>query len=304
MTFLENNKLLFIVNTFAGKGIKDKKIQKITEIFTQKGWDVTVYKTKGRNDATLKAEKDAQSFDRIVCMGGDGTLNEVICGIMKQSKNIPVGYIPAGSANDLGSSIGLPKNNIKAAKRVANGKIRQHDIASFETNGETKTFVYIASFGAFTELSWSTPQKVKKVLGHSAYVLGGVKSFFNIKGTHVHIKTDLHEFDGHYIFCAAANTLRVGGMYKFTQTEVNMSDGLLEIVLIHRPEKTYFVPRLINRLLFHRFNNVDITFIHTKSAEFTFPDGNAPIWTLDGECAPSVDSVKINCIHGKINLIY
>lgn len=300
---MNNNKMLFIVNPYAGKGITDKKIGKIVNIFSNDGWDVTTYKTTARADATRKAKEDSKDFDRIVCLGGDGTLNEVICGIMQCEKQIPIGYIPAGSANDLGASIGLPKNNLKAAKIVSKGSIREHDIASFETNGQKKTFVYIASFGAFTELSWGTSQKIKKILGHSAYVLGGVKSFFKIHGTHTHVKTDFKEFDGNYIFCAAANTLRTGGIYKFKQTEVDMSDGLLELVLISKPA-AYQVPRLLTRLLSHRFNNVDITFIHTKKATFSFPDGNSPIFTLDGERADISGDVQIECIHGKVQLIY
>lgn len=297
------NKLLFVVNPYAGKGIKDKKIEKIIDIFEDDGWNVTLYKTVARADATRKVAEAVKDFDRIVCLGGDGTLNEVICGVMQSEKTVPVGYIPAGSANDLGSSIGLPKNNIKAAKIVSKGTVREHDIASFTDKNGSKTFVYIASFGAFTEVSWGTSQKIKKALGHSAYMLESIKAVFNIRATHTHIETDSRVFDGEYIFCAVANTLRTGGVYHFKQTEVDMSDGLLELVLISKPA-VYQVPRLLTRLFSHKFNNVDITFIHTKKAVFSFPDGDAPIFTLDGERADPTGDITVECIHGKVKLVY
>ena len=296
----DGKRILFIVNPFAGKGIRKKKLQKIINIFKNDGWHVTLYLTVSRGDATQRVKMTDGKFDRIVCLGGDGTLNEVIRGVMQLENPVPVGYIPAGSTNDLGSSIGLPKNNYKAAKIVSKGRIREHDIGMF--NGES--FVYIASFGAFTEVSWDTPQKIKKIMGHLAYVFRGAKSLFKIKSTHTVVTTDTRTFEGNYIFCGAANTMQTGGIYKFNESEVNLSDGLLEVILVKNPESAADVPNLIHRLISHRFDQMEVTFIHTRKAVFSYPEKDYPIWTLDGEKGESDGDVTIECVHGKVNLIY
>lgn len=296
----DGKRLLLIINPFAGKGITKKKALKLIDVFKNDGWHVTLYLTVSRGDATEKIKNSGERFDRVVALGGDGTLNEVINGVMHMQNRIPIGYVPAGSTNDLGASIGLPKNKIKAAKIVSRGKIREHDIGFFNE----KSFVYIASFGAFTEVSWATPQKFKRIMGHLAYVFGGAKALFKIRPTHVKVTTDTRTFEGNYIFCGVSNTMQTGGIYKFNKNEVNLSDGLLEVILVKNPEVPFDVPNIIHRLLSHRFDQMDVTFIHTRTVRFSFPDGDFPIWTLDGEKGVCEGDAVITCAHGEVNLIY
>ncbi|MBQ9106541.1 MAG: YegS/Rv2252/BmrU family lipid kinase [Clostridia bacterium] len=295
----DGERVLFVVNPYAGKGISVAKAERLINILRSTGWKITLYLTKARHDATCYVSEHGGRFDKIICLGGDGTLNEVITGLIASGHNIPIGYIPAGSANDLGSSIGMPKNNFKAAKKILSGEIHTHDVGLF--NGVN--FVYIASFGAFTEVSWATPQSVKKVFGHSAYVFNGAKALFNIHPYSVRVTTDNEEFEGRYIYCGASNTFRVGGMYRFSETEANLSDGLMEIMLVKEPAPAE-VGTLLNKLLRHDFDSKYINFIHSRTAVVEPLDGNYPIWTLDGEKKICNGIANLSCMHKRVRLVY
>lgn len=298
--FAEPLQVLFIVNPFAGKGISNSYAKKLKEILSSTGWEVTPYVTTAPLDATRKVTKDGKNYDRIVCLGGDGTLNEVIRGLLQTDLRIPIGYIPAGSTNDLGFSIGMPKNHTKAAKRIVTGSLHDHDVGVFNDDH----FVYIASFGAFTKVSWATPQSIKRVLGHSAYVFEGAKAFFDIHAYPMTVETDEGTFTGRYIYGGVSNTFSVGGMYRFSETEANLSDGLLEVMLVEEPEKATDVPRLLDQLIGHNYNSQYVHFVHTKRAVFHPQEEIFPVWTMDGERKDCNEAAELSCLHQVVQLIY
>ncbi|MBQ4081698.1 MAG: YegS/Rv2252/BmrU family lipid kinase [Clostridia bacterium] len=293
-------KALFIVNPFAGKGVSNRQLQKIIRVFEHEEWNVTLYLTTAPNDATYKVIADSEQYDRILCLGGDGTLNEVIRGLVQIDKHIPIGYIPAGSTNDLGFSIGMPKNHVKAAKQIINGCLHDHDVGIFGDDH----FVYIASFGAFTKVSWATPQSIKRIFGHSAYVFEGAKALFDIRAYKMRVQTDEGEFQGNYIYGGVSNTFSVGGMYRFSKTEADLSDGLLEVMLVEEPAKAVEIPALLDQLIRHDYNSKYIRFVHTKQAVFTPLDAQYPVWTMDGERKDCEGEATLGCLHQTVQLIY
>ena len=157
-------KLFLVMNPCSGKKRANKVLAEIIDVFNRADYEVTAYMTAARGDATRAAAERAADFDRIVCIGGDGTLNEVIAGLHEVGQQTPIGYIPAGSTNDFANSLGLPKDLLDAARLAATGEPRKLDIGSF--NG--RCFSYVASFGAFTRTSYATPQGMKNALGHVA----------------------------------------------------------------------------------------------------------------------------------------
>ena len=181
-----NKKNLIIMNPCSGKKKANKFLTDIVDLFTKDGYMNTVLTTLKQGDGTVYAKEYARDYDLITCIGGDGTFNEVVAGLLENDIDVPIGYIPAGSTNDFASSLNLSSGIVKAAEDIVKGERVPLDIGSF--NG--RKFSYVASFGAFTQTSYSTPQSVKNMLGHLAYVLEGAASITSIRPEHLKIEAD------------------------------------------------------------------------------------------------------------------
>ena len=202
------------------------------EIFSKANYDVTVYPTKERCDATNKVAALSQDdYDLIVVSGGDGTLNEVITGLMQSQLDIPIGYIPSGTLNEWSTGLGISKIIKQAAKDIVTGKEITLDIGKF---GD-KYFTYTASFGAFTSASYSAPQDIKNVLGQAAYFFEGIKSLGAIKPLHLKFEAEGKIIEDDFLFGAVSNSMSVGGIVKFDENTVKLNDGLFEVLLIKNP---------------------------------------------------------------------
>ena len=291
-------KMLLIVNPCSGRAKMKNELLEVVSIFSSGGYEVTVYPTKERTDATKKVETLSEDdYDIIVVCGGDGTLNEVITGLMNSSLNITLGYIPSGTLNEWSSGLNISKSIPTAAKDILNGEKISLDIGSF--NG--KYFSYTASFGAFTEASYSAPQDIKNVFGQAAYFFEGVKSLGNIKAVHLKFKCDDREIEDDFLFGAVSNSMSVGGIVKFDTTKVKLNDGSFEVVLIRKPDNILKLQPVIDGLLKQDLNREGIEFFHTKQVEVLGADGVS--WTLDGEYAPGEDKIEIKNLHSAIRLI-
>lgn len=295
---MSEKKLFLIVNPCSGKAKMKTNLFKVVEIFSQEGYTVTVYPTKFQGDATeTVASLKKGEYERIVVCGGDGTLNEVITGLMRSEIDCPLGYIPAGTLNEWSTGLGISKNIAVAAKDAATGAATKLDIGKFSD----KYFSYTASFGAFTSASYSAPQDVKNVLGQAAYVFEGVKSLGNIKPIHLKFICDEREIEGDFLFGAISNSMSVGGIVKFDQSVVKLNDGLFEVLLIRNPDNILKLQPLIDGILKKELDREGMEFFHTK--EITVCGGENVSWTLDGEYCAGQDTVKVTNIHNAINLI-
>ena len=295
---MENKKLLLIVNPCSGKAKMRPALLGVVEIFTKADFDVTVYPTKEREDATKKvATLKSEDYDLIVVCGGDGTLNEVITGLMESEADIPIGYIPAGTLNEWSTGLGISKTIRQAAKDIVKGKEITLDIGKF---GD-KYFTYTASFGAFTSASYSANQDVKNVLGQAAYFFEGIKSLGTIKPIHLKFECDDREIEGDFLFGAISNSMSVGGIVKFDQAAVQLNDGLFEVLLIKNPNNVLGFQTIIDGIVKHELNRENLEFFRTKKISVT-SDG-ALDWTLDGEHGVSNDKVKIKNIHNAVRFI-
>ena len=156
-------KLMLIINPAAGRGGFKNGLGDALDLLDKGGYRTTLFFTSGRGDAVEFAAGHAANYDVVACVGGDGTLSEVLAGLMQLENPPKVGYIPMGTANDVATTLGLPKNDtVGAARRILNGEPHPFDVGGF---GDDKYFAYIAAFGAFTEVSYATPQNQKKLLG-------------------------------------------------------------------------------------------------------------------------------------------
>lgn len=295
---MENKKLLLIVNPCSGRAKMYTELLKVVEVFSSNNYLVTVYPTKFKGDATEFVKKiSADDFDTIVVCGGDGTLNEVIEGIMESNKNIPLGYIPSGTLNEWSSGLNISRNIETAAKDIINGKKMKLDIGRFNE----KYFSYTASFGAFTGASYSTPQEMKNVLGQSAYFLEGIKGLAAIKPIHMKLTNDDGVVEGDFLFGAISNSLSVGSIIKYDKTPVGLNDGIFEVILIHNPDNIVKLQPLVDGILKHEFNREGMEFFRTN--KLTIETTEEVAWTLDGEYAKGNGLISLENIHGAITFI-
>lgn len=281
------NKLLFIYNGYAGKGRIRNKLADILEIFAREGYDVTVLPTLRQGEATKVAEERGGEFELLVCGGGDGTLDEVVTGIIKSGCQVPVGYIPAGSTNDYGNSLGLPKNMEKAARIAVGEELCKCDVGELENT----VFVYVAAFGAFTEVSYATPQEIKNVLGHAAYIIEGMKKLHTIKAYHMKVTANGETIEDDFIYGMVTNSVSVGGFKNNTSSNVLLDDGMFEVTLIKNPKNPIELQNIIASLLIAEF---DSKYMYAfKASEIIFEAENEIPWTVDGEFGGNRKRAKI-----------
>ncbi len=295
--FEETQKLLLIVNPKSGRARMRSELLSVTEILSSK-YDVTVYVTKARSDATerVKRIKDGE-FSTIVVCGGDGTLNEVITGLMQSGKKITLGYIPSGTLNEWSGGLHISRNIETAAKDILTGREIDLDIGQY---GD-KYFSYTASFGAFTDASYTASQDIKNVLGQAAYFFQGIKSIANIKPLHLKFVADDREIEGDFLFGAISNSMSVGGIVKFEKAMVALNDGEFEVLLIRTPTGLIQFQGYVDGIMRHDLNRDGIEFFHTKSIT-VYGDESIP-WTLDGEFCAGTEKTEVNNLHSAIHLI-
>lgn len=295
--FYMRQKALIIINPMSGMKRANKHLTDIVDIFTKAGYVCTVMTTLQRGDGTVYAREWADKVNLIVAVGGDGTFNEVVAGVMESGERVRIGYIPSGSTNDFASSLNLSKDIVKAARDIAEGSPVSFDIGSF--NG--RKFSYVASFGAFTEASYGTPQNVKNALGHLAYILEGIKSISSIKKSHMVIEADGKVYEGDYIFGAISNATSVGGILTLNPEYVDMRDGKFELLLVKAPKDLIDLTEIVYMLSSQDYNSNILTFINAEKFQIT-ADADTP-WSLDGEYQEGCEKIEIVNHHHAIELM-
>ncbi len=291
-----SQKLLFIFNPHSGKGQIKNNLVDIVDIMVKAGYDVTIYTTQARADATRKVMEEAANFDRIVCSGGDGTLDEVVTGLIKSDTNTPIGYIPAGSTNDFANSLGIPKEMVKAAEVAVGKNPFPCDIGDFNSD----TFVYVAAFGLFTEVSYKTSQQLKNIFGHVAYIMEGAKHLHDILSYNMQVEYEGHVFQDEFIYGMVTNSVSVGGFKGMTGTDVKLDDGVFEVTLIKKPHN----PIELNEILACLTNMIDdsdlIYSFKTNEVKITACEQIA--WTLDGEFGGEHEEVIIRNLNKRVTI--
>ena len=287
--FLEKDckKLLFIVNPVAGRKLYKKVFPEMIQEFMEAGYLVTTYLTQSPSDAERYAALCGADYDRVVCLGGDGTFAQVVAGLKHCGKDMPVGYIPAGSSNDFGALHGLSTDMVTAARDAATGHIKAVDAGTFND----KPFVYVAAFGAFVATSYVTPQDLKNALGRPAYFLDVMRELPRIKAEHMKITANGKTYEGNYIFGSITNNTSVSGVVSLPEGSVVTDDGLYEVVLIENLTTLPELSDTVYSVLSGDFISKQITFFQTS--ELTIEADNPMDWTLDGEYHRGDRIVKI-----------
>lgn len=283
----DKKKMLFIYNPKAGKGKIKVYLSDIIDLFTKNDYIVTVHATQNSYDAVQAVRDREPGYDLVVCSGGDGTLDEVVTGMVQGGEQLPIGYIPAGSTNDFAKSLNIPSDMLAAAKLITEGNVFQCDVGRFDEDA----FVYIAAFGMFTEVAYTTDQQMKNTLGHMAYILEGAKSLSAVKPYHLAIVSDDGFVEGDFIYGMITNSVSVGGFKNLTGKDVKLDDGKFELTLVKLPKNIAELNSILSFFVTQKIDSENIvqlktSFVKVKSEEEIR-------WTLDGEYGGSHKEVFI-----------
>lgn len=270
--------LMIIINPAAGKGKYKDGLPEALKLLSDAGYCPIVFFTERRGHATELAAMHGEGFEKLICLGGDGTLAEVIAGLMRLKKRPQIGYIPIGTANDVARTLGLPKDNIiQGVRRFLGGTPKPLD-TGIRDGGY---FNYVAAFGAFTEVSYDTPQDKKRALGELAYLIGAAKALGKLKSRHVRIEYDDGVLEGEYLYGSMSNSYSVAGLIDLPRDVIDLGDGRHELVVVKKLPSVGAFVKLAAKVLTHDLNSEYIVILHTKKAKFYFDEPTA--WSFDGE---------------------
>ena len=293
-------RMMLIVNPNAGRSGYRYYFGDAMKVLADGGYQISLFFTTRPGEATEFVAYYAKDYDTVACIGGDGTLSEVISGLMKVQGPPPIGYFPMGTTNDIASSLGLPKNDtVAAARRILSGEPHPFDVGGF---GEDAYFAYVAAFGAFTEVSYATPQDQKRALGQLAYVLQGAAQLGKIEKIPARIEYDDGVFEGELVYGSMSNSTSVAGIVHFPESMVSLGDGMSELVLLKDPGRVDAYGELAASVISRRFDNENLIILHTRRAAFHFQKPVA--WTRDGEEGGKFRDVTLCNHHAPVQLIF
>ena len=282
--------LLFLVNPKAGKSEIKNSVLDIIDEFVKHDWKVVVRTTQCSGEISVIIRDEACHYDLIVCSGGDGTLNEAVGGLIQTDCKPQLGYIPAGTTNDFAVSLDIPRNMQEAAANIVTGRPFPCDVGLFNE----RHFVYVAAFGAFTEVSYSTPQQYKNLLGRAAYILEGIKHLAEIKSYQLTVEYGEETISGEFIYGMISNSTSVGGFKMNTRANVSMNDGLLEVLLVKKPRNPVELQATIAALLLNDMSNPCLHAFRASALKISSQEDVS--WTLDGEFGGNLQDITIKVL--------
>lgn len=291
-------KLLFVCNPYAGKAIIKHNLAEILDIFIKNGYRTEIHLTQSSGDATRIISQRGADFDRVVCGGGDGTLNEAVSGLMllpPQTRPV-LGYIPAGTQNDYARSVGIPTDCHVAAEVACSDETHKIDVGRINTG----YFNYVCGFGAFTEVSYETPQDIKKVLGVPAYGLAAVKSFMHLKSHRLTVRFNGQEVTDDFMIILVGNSHSIGGMSGMVGDKIVLDDGLFEVFMVRRPGSVIGWNDVIGNVFSDHGNSETVKRFKTDSIEF-FSEEKLK-WVKDGEFAGNLNYVHIENLRKELEV--
>ena len=294
-------KLLYIYNPNAGRQRSLEVLPEVLGALSTQGYLLTVFPTTGPGKAMEAALTLSRDHDRIVCCGGDGTMNEVVSGLLQlpEEDRPLLGYLPMGSANDFARNLNLPKTVVEQTVLAAKGEGHFVDIG--DSSGHP--FTYVTAFGLFTEVSYSTPQNMKNMLGHFAYLLEGAGQLKNVPSYHMSVTTDDgREIEGDFIYGMVGNTVSVGGVMSLPKDLVKLDDGLFEVLLVRKPRHVKDWQDIINFLTDLRIPRSGAVETFTAK-EIRFRCDRPVAWTVDGEFGGEREETVVKVLPRSIRVV-
>ena len=294
-------KLLVIVNPVAGRGMYRQGLGEALHILYSAGYTPTVVFTTRSGEAVDLASGLGAGYDALCCLGGDGTLSDVVTGLMSlpEESRPPLGYFPLGTANDVATTLRLPKNDpAAAARRMVESAPRPWDVGYM---GSGRYFTYVAAFGAFTDVSYETSQQSKQALGHLAYLLEGVNRLAKLPHYQTRVELDGQALEGNFIFGGVTNSTSVAGLVKLDQNLVSLDDGLFEVSLVRFPENLADMNKLMAEVAARKYDGEMFSIRRSQSVRFIFAE-SVP-FTRDGEPGGNYEDLLIENRRAALTLL-
>lgn len=217
---------MMIYNPYSGKQKFVNHLESTINKFRNSGYDIDLFETKHPGQATEYAKQACQgNYETLIIVGGDGTFNECINGLMDFDKRPKIGYIPAGTCCDIGMTLGLTKNVDKAIKNILTNDFVKMDVVK----SNDRYFCYVSGNGAFIDISYVTDSKLKKKIGYFAYLIKGAEELFTIPKMKLRVTHDNGEFKGTFSLILVINSKRVAGVNMIYKP--SLDDGLVDVVM-------------------------------------------------------------------------
>lgn len=267
-----------ICNMESGKGIKRQELNAIIKILKDYDYKTNLYLTEKHGDAKRYVKK-LDYADLVLSIGGDGTFNEIVTGNYQRKNKLLLSHIPIGTTNDIGHMLGLNKNIIKSVERILEGEVKQVDLGLINNT----PFFYVAGFGKFINVPYQTSRKLKKKFGHLAYLMNGLKEFFQTtKLYELEYTVNGTTYHGYYSLILISNANRIAG-FNNVYKEVKLDDDKFEVMFCNITRRKDLVKTLI-LLIKTGITNVPGIYCHTcNEIEINFKERIKNNWTIDGE---------------------
>ena len=290
-------KTLLIINPVAGRQKIRPALVDVVDTLVKAGHEITIYTTQKDVDPCAIVREKNGLYDYVVCSGGDGTFSEILSETMMWDPKPILGYVPCGTTNDFASGLGIPTDCKAAAQEIAEGEPRTFDAGKIND----RYFSYVASFGAFTEASYMTPQDLKNSLGYLAYLLEGIRELTTIKEIPVRIETADKVIEDSFVFGAVTNAKTVGGMFRLSENVVDLNDGLLEVMLIRLPRTPMDLSGIVTAINTMSYDSPMFVHFQTNALKIT---AQSPLaWTIDGERQAGQETDEIVCVKDAFRLM-
>ena len=273
-------KCAVVYNPESGKSSPLKNINNFKSIFEKYGYDFELIPTKCRYDA-INIVENMDYVDLVLVAGGDGTLNEAIEGNLRRKNKLLMAQLPFGTQNDVAHMYGLSNNIKKNLELILSGVVKNVDICLIND----KPFVYVSCMGAYVDIAYQTPRKLKEKYGRLAYILYGIKQ---LKQTFHHYNIE-YETNGikdetEFSFIFITNSNRIGGVkVKDIHPDVKLNDNKFEVLLCNVKNR-FDIFKALYYLKRREIDNLP-GFKYFKTSEFSleFKDVPGSSWCIDGD---------------------
>ena len=295
---MTKKKLYFLFNPVAGKKIINKRLANIINEFVKEDYEITIRTTQSGEDAVEQAAYACgRDYTYLIIAGGDGTLSQCLQGVMRSETRLPIGYIPSGSTNDFAQSLGIPSDQISAARAIIQGEPVKCDIGGFNDT----YFTYVVAFGLFTNITYDTPQYIKNLFGHSAYMAKAARELDKLKSIHMRVEYDDNVIEDDLLIGMVTNTASAGGVLKVKN--FMLDDGVFEVMLVKKPKNPAEIGGIVKALLTNDMTNKNISFFRTSRLKVTNLSGAPVPWTRDGEYGGSAEVNEICCYKRAVEFV-
>lgn len=251
---------LLIINPLAGNGKARSLINKISAFFHLHGHNLTVVQTKKRGDGVKLTKRHQNKHDVIIACGGDGTINEVINGLVGTKKSLAI--IPLGTENILAQYLKIPSNIEQACKRILEGKRKIVDVG--KANG--RYFILMTGIGFDAHVAAKVEPLLKKLFGSIAYPITAVREIFSYTPTKLTVSVGKKRYTGYYVL--VSNCKYYGGMLPLAY-QAEIDDGILDVCIFRNPQMYSTLRYLASATMLNKDFFRDVQYLRTTSLRIT-----------------------------------